>query len=547
MTLQPVIGGVSVPGLEDSDVLTAVFKNLAVGVVVCDTEGHFVFFSPEAERILGIGAMHADSAKWSAIYGCYRPDSVTPYAPEELPLARALRGEEALHELIFIRNPQRPAGLWIDASGTPLRDSAGRFCGGVVVFSDVSVPENLLRNEAAAGALPTPARDPCDPVEDRHDLVSERFARFRTMYDQLARVVEQTADSIQITDSRGIIEYVNPAFEKISGYSLGEVLGRKPSVLKSGQHDAEFYRDLWGKLISGDSFHGTIINRKKSGELFWSEQTITPIKDEAGAVTHFVSVMKDMTALRKKQEQQFHMAMARELQQRYYNTTVSLPGFDIAAAAFPADETGGDYFDFIPQLDGSLYIVVADIAGHGFGSALVMAEVRASLRAYATILPDISSLLKCVNRSLGATLGGNRFVTMFLGRIDPQKRSLEYASCGHESGYLLRDFGDITTVLASTAPPLGLPPELFRNQESYPACVTPLEHGDTILLLTDGITESADVDGAEFGAEGALKFIRLRHKSTAGELVQGLYLAARSFAGGAPQMDDITSVICKVE
>jgi len=71
-------------------------------------------------------------------------------------------------------------------------------------------------------------------------------------------------------------------------------------------------------------------------------------------------------------------ALAREVQQRYYNATPSLPGFDIAAAAYPADETEGDYFDFIPQLDGSLYIVVADIAGHGFGSALVMAETRAS-------------------------------------------------------------------------------------------------------------------------------------------------------------------------
>jgi len=529
--------------LADHDVLTAVFKNLAAGVVVCDANEHFVFFSPEAERILGIGAVSADSAEWSDIYGCYRPDMVTPYSPENLPLARAMRGEEVLHELIFIRNPQRPAGLWIDASGTPLRDSSGTHCGGVVVFSDISVPESLLRNEAAVRSFLTPARDPCDPVEDRHDLVSDRFARFRTMYDQLARAVDQTGDSILITDNRGIIEYVNPAFEKITGYSLGEVLGRKPSVLKSGQHDAEFYRDLWGKLISGDPFQGTIINRKKSGELFWSEQTITPIKDEAGAPTHFVSVLKDMTALRKKQEQDIHMALARELQQRYYNTTASLPGFDIAAAAFPADETGGDYFDFIPLLDGSLYIVIADIAGHGIGSALVMAEVRASLRAYATIAPDISSLLSHVNRSLAGTLGGNRFVTMFLGRIDPQKRSLEYSSAGHESGYLLRYSGDIGAVLASITPPLGL----FPDQQFNSVCCVPLERGDTILLLTDGITESSDVDGAEFGIEGALDFIRHRRQSTASDLAEGLCLAARTFSGAEPQADDMMSVICKIE
>jgi serine phosphatase RsbU (regulator of sigma subunit) len=98
-------------------------------------------------------------------------------------------------------------------------------------------------------------------------------------------------------------------------------------------------------------------------------------------------------------------------------------------------------------------------------------------------------------------------------------------------------------VLASTAIPLGI----FPDQQFHSGPVVPLEHGDTILLLTDGITEAADVNGAVFGAEGALDFIRYQRQNTAGELVQGLYRAARTFAGGAAQMDDIMSVICKVE
>lgn len=118
--------------------------------------------------------------------------------------------------------------------------------------------------------------------------------------------------------------------------------------MKSGQHDAEFYCDLCGKLNSGDSFQGIIINRKKSGDLFWSEKTISPIKNQAGATTHFISALKDITAIRKEHEQDFQMGLAREIQKRFYGTTASLPGFDIAAAAYPADETGGDYFDFIP-------------------------------------------------------------------------------------------------------------------------------------------------------------------------------------------------------
>jgi len=532
-----------IPGIEETNFLNVAFSILTVGVIVSDVDGHVIFFNTEAERILGIGAMGTDSAAWSVTYGCYRADRVTPYPAEELPLARAIRGEDALHQLIFIRNPQRLAGLWIDASGKALRDSSGRVCGGVVVFSDISVPENLLRAAIAVEASLKSARNPSDFVENQHTLVSERFGRLRTLYEELAIAVEQTADGILITDSRGIIEYVNPAFEKITEFSAEEVLGRRPNVLKSGSHNAEFYRGLWSKLITGDSFKGTIINRKKSGELFWSAQTITPIKDQAGVTTHFVSVLKDLTALRKKQEQEFHMALAQKLQQRYYNTTASLPGFDIAAAAYPADETGGDYFDFIPQLDGSLYIVVADIAGHGLGAALLMAEVRASVRAHATMVLDVPSLLDCVNRSLVESCGGDRFVTMFLGRIDPQTRSLEYVSAGHESGYLLRSSGDVATVLASTAMPLGI----FPDQQFCLAREVPLEQGNTLLLLTDGIKETTDVDGAVFGIEGALNFIRSRPQGTAAELVHGLYNAARTFAGAAPQNDDMLTVICKIE
>jgi PAS domain S-box-containing protein len=529
-------------GLQDTDILKAIFEHLAVGVIVCDSDGRSLFFSPEAERVLGCEAMHADCT-----LACYQSDMVTPCPPEDFPLARAMRGETALHELIFVKNTLWPSGLWIDASGAPLHDGLGTLCGGILVFSDISLPENLLRHEAAVRAFSTSGQIASTPVKDGRLYPSEHFAQFRTMYTQLAKAVEETADAVLLTDSRGIIEYVNPAFEKMTGYSVTDVLGRIANELELGQRDNGFYRDLWGTLVSKDLFRGTTVNRKKSGELFWSALTITPIKDEIGMVTHFVCVMKDMTLFEKKKEQDCDLAMARELQQRYYNMTASLPGFDIAAAAFPAGQTGGDYFDFIQQRDNSLYVVVADIAGHGFGSAFVMAEVRASLRAYAALDPDIPSVLKYINRSLGNSMGGNRFVTMFLGRIDPLKRSMEYASAGHGLGYVLRGSGDIKTVLASTAVPLGLSPSIIPDEAFDPVLVTQLESGDTVVLLTDGVTEATNLDGDEFGVDRALEFIRRHPKSTSAELVQGLYLAVRDFAGGTPLIDDILSVICKVE
>jgi PAS domain S-box-containing protein len=374
-------------------------------------------------------------------------------------------------------------------------------------------------------------------------LISEHSAQSPARYAQLAMAVEQTADSILITDSGGIIEYVNPGFEAITGYSAAEVLGRKPSLLKSGQHDDGFYRELWGKLTSGQPFRATVVNRKKSGELYWVDQTISPVRNAAGVTTHFVSVLKDMTALRKLREHEFHMQLAREIQQRYYSTTATLAGFDIAAAAYPADETGGDYFDFLPQPDGSLYIVLADGTGHGIAAAFLMAETRATLRAYASVTPDIPSLLGHLNRTLAASLPENLFVTLILGRIDPRKRTLEYLGAGHEPGYVLRRSGEIGALLPSSVPPLGL----FAEREAYSTDVVPLEPGDTIVLLTDGITEAANAADELFGAEGALEFIRRQPRSTADELVRGLYTAVRAFAGSEPQADDITALICKVE
>ena len=89
-------------------------------------------------------------------------------------------------------------------------------------------------------------------------------------YDRLIRAVEQTADTVIITDRQGIIEYVNPAFEETAGYSANEVMGRTPSLLKSGLHDAQFYKELWAQIMTGKPFRGIIINRKKSGELYWA-------------------------------------------------------------------------------------------------------------------------------------------------------------------------------------------------------------------------------------------------------------------------------------
>ncbi|MCC6347203.1 MAG: PAS domain S-box protein, partial [Nitrospirales bacterium] len=112
---------------------------------------------------------------------------------------------------------------------------------------------------------------------------------------KLSTAVEWTADSIVITDRNGLIEYVNPAFEANTGYTREEAIGKTPNILKSGEHDVPFYKNLWDEILAGRVFRSVFVNKKKNGELFYDEHTITPIRDSSGVITHYVSTSKDIT------------------------------------------------------------------------------------------------------------------------------------------------------------------------------------------------------------------------------------------------------------
>jgi PAS domain S-box-containing protein len=124
---------------------------------------------------------------------------------------------------------------------------------------------------------------------------------------QLSAVIEQTAESVIITDVNGAITYVNPAFEQVSGYSQTEVIGRNPHILKSGKQDTAFYRQLWKTIRSGQVWHGRLTNKKKNGSLFVEEATITPVRNEIGTIVNYVAIKRDVTRELELQEQFYQM------------------------------------------------------------------------------------------------------------------------------------------------------------------------------------------------------------------------------------------------
>ena len=133
----------------------------------------------------------------------------------------------------------------------------------------------------------------------------------------LSSAVEQTAEMVMITDVLGVIEYVNPAFEAITGYPREEVIGKKPALLQSGKMDPQVYHNLWETVLHGDSFSDVFINKRKDGSIFYEEKTITPVVDPDKKISHFVATGKDISERMRTQERLHYMA--------HHDTLTNLP------------------------------------------------------------------------------------------------------------------------------------------------------------------------------------------------------------------------------
>jgi PAS domain S-box-containing protein len=240
---------------------------------------------------------------------------------------------------------------------------------------------------------------------------------------------------------------------------------------------------------------------------------------------------------------QEELRIARDIQQRLFpKNPPALPGFDIAAISQPAEETGGDYFDYIPLPDGTVAIVIGDVSGHGYGPALLMAGIRAQLHTLALAHTDVTETLNLANRLIIDDAGGEHFVTLFFGRLHPHSRRFEYASAGHPTGYVLDAAGTVRARLCSTSVPLGLQPEM--TCPTAPAIT--LESGDVVLLLTDGLHDAASPDGTRFGTDRALEVVQTHLGNSAREIVDALFSAVRDHCKDASAMDDVTAIVIKV-
>jgi len=267
----------------------------------------------------------------------------------------------------------------------------------------------------------------------------------------------------------------------------------------------------------------------------------------AGAVArqirkHVEAALREAETKRKLEAIEHDLQVARSIQQSLLpKDRPPLAGFDIAGWNKPADDTGGDYFDWMTLDDGKLVATLGDVTGHGIGPALLAAVCRAYARASFSAGHDLSTTLGHINQALQHDLTPERFVTFAAAVCAPDAAEAEILSAGHGPLLVYSRSLDRFTELEAQAVPFGILP--FFNSD--PPARLRLNPGDLLLLITDGFCEWENDRGEDFGVQRVEEVIRASRDRSSAEIIAKLYDAVLTFANGTSQKDDLTAVLIK--
>ncbi len=217
-------------------------------------------------------------------------------------------------------------------------------------------------------------------------------------------------------------------------------------------------------------------------------------------------------------------------------------GWEVAARNRQARQVGGDYFDGMRLKQGSsrrILYLVADVAGKGIGSAILMSNIQATLRALLGREPTIEAVAREANKLIYANTPPNRYATAFLLLLDPESGAADFVNCAHNNPLLLRASGEIE-MLDGPGLALGMMP--YETQVQAPVKMHP---GDILAIYTDGVSEALNLQDEEFGVERLGKVIRRLREESAQTILEGIFQAIEYHVGDAPQHDDITLMVLK--
>ncbi|MCD8501289.1 MAG: SpoIIE family protein phosphatase [Bacillaceae bacterium] len=300
------------------------------------------------------------------------------------------------------------------------------------------------------------------------------------------KVFENSLDGIMITDHKGSIVLVNTAFSTITGYEMSEVIGKNPRILKSDNHDLEYYHRVWKELIKHGIWIGEFQNKRKNGVLYIQKTMIFSLKNEENKVEHYVAIISDATAKRQLEEKLYtDLSLAKQIQKGLLSKPMKTNNIFIEGKNIISENLGGDLYVWYEIKPNVYTVILIDVMGHGVASALICMSIRSLLRGLFHKVTDPIIVMQELNqhmRALYSQMSGKTpyyFTAIYLV-IDANKKQIEYVNAGHPPGLLLMD--DQLIQLDSTCPCIGLFPdiEIAKQAVSY--------KGKTnILLYTDGL------------------------------------------------------------
>ncbi|MDM8520470.1 PAS domain S-box protein [Anaerolineales bacterium HSG6] len=406
---------------------------------------------------------------------------------------------------------------------------------------------------------------------------------------RLYNAIEQAADSVAVTDNDGIIQYVNPAFEQESGYNQKDVLGHTHRLIKSDQHLPEFYEELWQTIQAGNFFRAEFINRRKNGQFYCQEQSITPIIDQLGRITHYVAVGRDITERQKMEakllkayqdvnslnshlQQELHLA--HDIQQGLLPPgKPGWPDLDVICYSEPALQVGGDLYAYkqfklmtrgsgkdmndkspLPyQVTPDHYIIaLGDVSGKGMPAALLMAVSLVMLQSFSRHTLRPSRLLNHLDRAIMPyTKTTRQNCALVFAEITPPSANtmdsnkngiLRVANAGCVTPILKRANGLVEWVDIGGMP-LGVGLGL---QLGYKELTIKIAPGDFIVLTSDGVVEANNADGEMFGFDRLEQTVVTGPMENAEIMLDHIKKSVLTFTEGAEQHDDMTIVVIKV-
>ncbi|MEO7145022.1 MAG: PP2C family protein-serine/threonine phosphatase, partial [Bryobacteraceae bacterium] len=265
-----------------------------------------------------------------------------------------------------------------------------------------------------------------------------------------------------------------------------------------------------------------------------------------------LTVMANVAAIRIEharlaEVEQAERVMARDMEQAALiqrgllpEAPPSIAGFDLAGHNVSCRTVGGDYYDFLAYPDGSVAIIIADVAGKGMPAALLMSSLQARVQVILEAPGDLAGRVAKLNRSVSSNIPGNRFITFFAGVLDPRAGTLTYCNAGHNPPLVVRRGGEVEK-LEEGGMILGILP-LSTYRES--ACR--LEEGDVVVFYSDGVSEAAVPDSDDdFGEERLAALIAANRNRPAAEIVAEVMDAVSAFTAGNPAADDMTVVVLR--